>query len=87
MAKTASHTGGPKWTAEHRYGDVYECSNGKVSLSHSKRGLETAKSNLELNGSDSAMAQLKQVEAKLKAIDMAALPAPPPEDESSAGEE
>ena len=54
MAKTASHTGGPKWTAEHRYGDVFECSNGKISLSHSKLGLEAAKANLEANGSDSA---------------------------------
>jgi predicted negative regulator of RcsB-dependent stress response len=84
MAKTASHTGGPKWTAEHRYGDVFECSNGKISLSHSKRGLEAAKANLEANGSDSAMAQLKQVDAKLKAIneDQAGAPV-----EAAAGEE
>ena len=63
------------WTATHRYGDVYECSNGgTVALSHSERGLRVAKASLEEDGSDGALIQLKVIEAKLAAISAAGTP-------------
>jgi hypothetical protein len=74
MAKTPSKetSGGSVWTAAHRYGDVYECDNGQgVILSHSLKGLEAAKAHLELKGDDVAVAQLKHVDAKIKAINSA----------------
>ena len=84
------------WTATHRYGDVYECSNGgTVALSHSERGLRVAQASLEEDGSDGALLQLKVIEGKLSAIAAAGPPpieAPaeaPAEDavETEAGEE
>ena len=70
MAKDRS---GPQWTATHRYGDVYECDNGEgITLSHSIGGLQAAKENLEKDGGDFALGQLKHVNAKLEAIERAA---------------
>jgi len=66
---------GSAWKAEHRYGDVYECSNGTLSLSHSVKGLEVAIASLEVDGSDSALKQLSVVNAKLDAIKRARTPA------------
>jgi predicted negative regulator of RcsB-dependent stress response len=66
MAKDRSET---HWTATHRYDDVYRCDNGQgIALSHSIAGLKVAKKNLESNGSDFAIEQLKHVDAKLAAI-------------------
>ena len=56
------------WTAEHRYGDVYKCSSGDRSLSHSVRGLTAAHENLADKDTSFAQNQLAIVEAKLEAI-------------------
>ena len=85
MAKTTEGTG-PKWTATHRYDDVYECSNGDRTLSHSIRGLEKAREGLEADGSDSAMKQLQHVNGKLEAIKRAGPPAEAPVDVAPADE-
>lgn len=73
---------GEKWTATHRYGDVYECVKGDVQLSHSKGGLEAAAANLEKDGGDFAMKQLEVVSAKLQAIADAGVQQEAPEPES-----
>lgn len=56
------------WTAEHRYGDVYKCTSGDRSLSHSVRGLNAARENLADKDTPFAQNQLAVVEAKLEAI-------------------
>lgn len=74
MAKKET-SGGGVWTAAHRYDDVYECDNGQgITLSHSLKGLQAAKAHLELKGDDSAIAQLKHVDAKIKAVTEAPAP-------------
>lgn len=64
MAKKSSN----QWTAVHRYGDVYECEKGDVSLSHSIKGLKRAAAALEDDGGDFALKQLQVVTDKLEAI-------------------
>ena len=61
-----------KWEAEHRYGDVYECTNGARTLSHSVKGLNKAREALAEKDTPFAKNQLAVVEAKLAAIDKAA---------------
>jgi len=80
MAKTSARAG---WMAKHRYGDVYECSNGEISLSHSIKGLEAARETLETNGGDFALKQLEVVNAKLEAIKRVTGARPPVETPSS----
>ena len=72
MAKSRSTGSASQWTATYRYSDVYECTNGTTSLSHSIRGLEAARKALETGGDDFAMKQLQVVNAKLEAISRAA---------------
>jgi hypothetical protein len=67
-SKTRQKPPASKWTAKHRYGDVYECSDGRVSLSHSIKGLQKAQANLESDGADFALKQLRVVKDKLEAI-------------------
>jgi hypothetical protein len=81
MGKTASSS---SWKASYRYDDVYECTNGQITLSHSVKGLEAALAKLEADGSDFALKQIEVIKAKLDAIKQAGKPAPAVEKKASA---